>query len=108
MMNTQSGSLAKKAVEYCCISNCGGKVFTSTSTMVFKTFACDEEAVEGESLLRADYKLSCNSDKHANFTMYAKVMVLVSEYDLENVLENISQSYRRASSGFVHSYFVLR
>eukprot|EP00903_Cladosiphon_okamuranus_P012164 g11411.t1 len=52
-------------------------VFTSTSTVVFKTFACDEEAVEGDSFLRADYSLSCKATKHTWFEVYAGIMILV-------------------------------
>ncbi|CAN0531969.1 unnamed protein product, partial [Laminaria digitata] len=36
-------------------------VFTSASTAAFKIFACDYDVVEGESYLRADYSISCNS-----------------------------------------------
>lgn len=54
------------------------KVFTSTSTVVFTTFACDDGAVEGESYLRADYGISCNTDKHVWYKVYAGIMILVS------------------------------
>lgn len=56
------------------------QVFTSTSTIVFKTFACDEEAVVGESYLRADYSLSCDSAVHTWFMVYAGIMILVSKH----------------------------
>ncbi|CAN0475629.1 unnamed protein product, partial [Ectocarpus sp. 12 AP-2014] len=52
-------------------------VFTSTSTVVFKTFACDDQAVEGESYLRADYSLSCKTDTHTWYKVYAGVMIVV-------------------------------
>eukprot|EP00752_Nemacystus_decipiens_P008148 g7287.t1 len=52
-------------------------VFTSTSTVVFKTFACDGEAVEGESFLRADYSLSCNTTRHTWYKVYAGIMIVV-------------------------------
>ena len=54
------------------------QVFTSTSTVVFKTFACDEEVVEGESYLRADYSISCKTSLHIFFKVYAGFMILVS------------------------------
>lgn len=54
------------------------QVFTSTSTTVFKTFACDGSAVEGESFLRADYRLSCKTDTYIFFSVYAGLMLLVS------------------------------
>ncbi|CAN0013328.1 unnamed protein product, partial [Ectocarpus sp. 6 AP-2014] len=52
-------------------------VFTSTSTVVFKTFACDDQAVEGESYLRADYSLSCNTVTHTWYKVYAGIMIVV-------------------------------
>ncbi|CAM9194141.1 unnamed protein product [Ectocarpus fasciculatus] len=52
-------------------------VFISTSTMAFKTFACDDEAVEGESYLRADYGIQCHTDKHGWYKLYAGVMIMV-------------------------------
>ncbi|CAN0066944.1 unnamed protein product [Ectocarpus sp. 4 AP-2014] len=52
-------------------------VFTSASTMAFKTFPCDDEAVDGESYLRADYSLSCKTDKHMYYRIYAGIMIVV-------------------------------
>ncbi|CAM9190499.1 unnamed protein product [Ectocarpus sp. 8 AP-2014] len=52
-------------------------VFIATSTMAFKTFACDDEAVEGESYLRADYSIQCHTDKHGWYKVYAGVMIMV-------------------------------
>ena len=54
------------------------QVFTSTSTTAFKTFPCDDEVVEGESFLRADYSLSCNAPRHMYFRVYAGIMIVVS------------------------------
>lgn len=54
------------------------QVFTSTSTTAFKTFPCDNEAVEGESYLRADYSLSCNAERHLWYKVYAGIMIVVS------------------------------
>jgi len=45
-----------------------------------KTFACDESAIKGESFLRADYSISCHSNKHRIYTVYAMFMVLVSDF----------------------------
>ncbi|CAM9763225.1 unnamed protein product, partial [Hapterophycus canaliculatus] len=53
------------------------QVFTSTSTIAFETFACDEEAVKGESFLRADYRLSCNTTKHRWHMVFAAIMIVV-------------------------------
>lgn len=54
------------------------QVFTSSSTAAFKTFDCDEDAVSGESYLRADYSLSCETDLHMSLMVYAGLMILVS------------------------------
>lgn len=54
------------------------QVFTSASTIVFKTFACDGIVVEGERYLREDYRLSCDSSTHTYFMIYAGVMIAVS------------------------------
>lgn len=53
-------------------------MFTSVSTAVFKTFACDDDVVIGESYLRADYSISCNTRVHTFFKIYAGFMILVS------------------------------
>ncbi|CAM9629744.1 unnamed protein product, partial [Laminaria digitata] len=53
------------------------QVFTSASTMVFNTFACDDAVVEEASYLRADYSISCESGWHTFFKGYAILMVLV-------------------------------
>ncbi|CAM9956616.1 unnamed protein product, partial [Laminaria digitata] len=52
-------------------------VFTSASTVVFKTFACDDKAVEGENYLRADYSISCDTDLHLLFKVYSGLMIAV-------------------------------
>eukprot|EP00903_Cladosiphon_okamuranus_P012166 g11413.t1 len=52
-------------------------VFTSTSTMAFKAFSCDEDVVEGESYLRADYSLSCKAKVHTYFRVYAGIMIVI-------------------------------
>lgn len=54
------------------------QVFTSASTVVFKTFACDNEAVKGKSYLREDYRISCKSSTHTYFMFYSGFMILVS------------------------------
>lgn len=46
--------------------------------MVIKTVACDTHAVAGESYLREDYGISCNTDKHKYFRIYAGIMMVVS------------------------------
>ncbi|CAM9808689.1 unnamed protein product, partial [Laminaria digitata] len=52
-------------------------VYTSASTLVFQTFACDDAVEDGNSYLRADYSLSCESSLHTFFKRYAMFMILV-------------------------------
>ena len=52
-------------------------MLTSASTAVFKTFACDTTTIEGESYLRADYSLSCQTTTYAMYKVYAGFMLLV-------------------------------
>lgn len=53
------------------------QVFTSTSTVIFQTFACDDVVIHGESRLRADYRLPCDTETHLWFEVYAGVMLVV-------------------------------
>ena len=46
--------------------------------MVFKTFACDKIVVAGESYLRANYSISCDTSLHMFFKIYSGLMILVS------------------------------
>lgn len=57
-----------------------GQVFPSTSTVIFQTFSCDTVVIEGQNLLRADYRLSCDTTTHFWFEVYAGVMVVVSAH----------------------------
>lgn len=52
-------------------------MFTSASTLIFETFACDNAAVDGKSYLRADCSISCESGLHILFKFYAMLMILV-------------------------------
>lgn len=56
------------------------QVFTSVSTTIFRTFSCDDDAVEGKSFLRADYSVECSTPKYTVFAIYAGCMILVSEH----------------------------
>ncbi|CAM9453958.1 unnamed protein product, partial [Chrysoparadoxa australica] len=51
-------------------------IYSSVSTRVFQTFACDN-TWEGNSFLMADYSISCNEGRHKWFRMYAFVMTLI-------------------------------
>ncbi|CAM9334760.1 unnamed protein product [Discosporangium mesarthrocarpum] len=52
-------------------------VYSTTSTVIFQTFACDEISELKESYLRADYRLPCHSPEHDMYKIYAGFMVLV-------------------------------
>lgn len=54
-----------------------GQVFTSTSTMIFRTFPCDYAVVNGKGYLMADYSVECDTLKHTIFRVYAVFMMLV-------------------------------
>eukprot|EP00953_Heterococcus_sp_UTEX-ZZ885_P041481 21161-Heterococcus_DN1.PRE.3 len=47
------------------------------STVVFQTFSCDYLEDTKESWLRADYSVSCDTDKHTAYKVYAAVMIAV-------------------------------
>ncbi|CAM9479810.1 unnamed protein product [Ectocarpus fasciculatus] len=51
-------------------------VYSSVSSMVFQTFACDS-LDDGNNYLRADYRILCTTAKHLAFQVYAGVMVVV-------------------------------
>jgi hypothetical protein len=52
-------------------------IYSTVSTTVFQTFACD--AIEGTrtSYLRADYSAECNTYEHMLYRLYAAFMILV-------------------------------
>ena len=45
---------------------------------MLKTYACDDNVVEGEIYLRVDYSVSCGTTLHRIFKIYAGFMILVS------------------------------
>ncbi|CAM9650623.1 unnamed protein product [Scytosiphon promiscuus] len=51
-------------------------IYSSVSSVLFKTFAC-EELHDGKTYLRADYRIECDSSKHEQFEIYAAFMILV-------------------------------
>jgi hypothetical protein len=52
-------------------------VYSTVSTVVFQTFACDTIEPTGESYLRADYSVSCQTTEHYWYQVYAGIMVSV-------------------------------
>ncbi|CAM9259474.1 unnamed protein product, partial [Hapterophycus canaliculatus] len=51
-------------------------VYSSVSSVVFQTFACEGLEDRG-SFLRADYRIKCDSSKHEAFKLYAGFMTLI-------------------------------
>lgn len=51
-------------------------VYSSVSTKVFQTFAC-EDLGDGKNYLRADHRIDCDSSKHQAFELFAYAMVAV-------------------------------
>jgi hypothetical protein len=51
-------------------------IYSTVSTVIFQTFACDTIAA-GDSYLRADYSISCTTTKHKWYRLYSGIMILV-------------------------------
>jgi hypothetical protein len=51
-------------------------ILPSVSIKIFSTFAC-QEFDDGNSFLKVDYNLDCNSARHTAFEVYAWIMILV-------------------------------
>eukprot|EP00752_Nemacystus_decipiens_P009914 g8846.t1 len=51
-------------------------VYSSVSSTLFKTFAC-EELDDRKNYLRADYRIECNSSEHKAFQVYAGLMIVL-------------------------------
>ncbi|CAM9652482.1 unnamed protein product, partial [Laminaria digitata] len=49
-------------------------VYSTVSHRIFQTFGCDE-LDNGETYLRADYRLHCLTSRHTSYKMYAFIMV---------------------------------
>ncbi|CAM9682270.1 unnamed protein product [Pylaiella littoralis] len=52
-------------------------LYSTISTVIFRTFTCDELDDVGERYLRADYGIDCDSSRHRAFQIYAGLMILV-------------------------------
>ncbi|CAM9486398.1 unnamed protein product [Discosporangium mesarthrocarpum] len=51
-------------------------LYSTVSTVIFQTFTCDN-LDDGESYLRADYRITCGTDAHRAHVIYASWMILV-------------------------------
>jgi hypothetical protein len=55
-------------------------IYSTVSTTVFQTFACDtidDSAADTTSYLRADYSIQCGTAKHTLYRVYAGFMVII-------------------------------
>jgi hypothetical protein len=55
-------------------------IYSTVSTTVFQTFACDtidDSATTKTSYLRADYSIQCGTSTHTLYRVYASVMVII-------------------------------
>ncbi|CAM9924542.1 unnamed protein product, partial [Ectocarpus sp. 4 AP-2014] len=52
-------------------------IYSTVSTIVFQTFACDTLDELGKTFLRADYSLECYTPEHKLYRGYAGIMILV-------------------------------
>jgi hypothetical protein len=52
-------------------------IYSTVSTAVFQTFACDDVSGLNNSYLRADYSIVCHTREHKLYQCYAAVMILV-------------------------------
>jgi hypothetical protein len=52
-------------------------MYSTVSTVVFQTFACDNIESTGISYLRADYSVICDTSRHNAYKAYAAVMIIV-------------------------------
>jgi hypothetical protein len=52
-------------------------IFSTVSTVVFQTFACDDLIGTNQSWLRTDYSVSCDTDIHDVYEAYAAVMIVI-------------------------------
>jgi hypothetical protein len=52
-------------------------IFSTVSTTVLQTFACDQFSDVRQSWLRADYSILCTSATHRGYQAYAAVMIFV-------------------------------
>ena len=56
-------------------------VYSSVSYKVLQTFLCDA-LDDGEVYLQADYSLTCTTERHSVYTLYASVMVVVYPFGI--------------------------
>lgn len=74
-------------------------VYSSVSSTVFQTFACDS-LDDGESYLRADYRILCTDTKHKRFQAYAGIMIVVYPVGIPPLYSFLLYRHREVLSNF--------
>ncbi|CAN0365910.1 unnamed protein product, partial [Scytosiphon promiscuus] len=69
-------------------------VYSSVSFTVLQAFVCDS-LDDGNSYLRADYSIVCNSEKHQTWLLYAGVMVFLYPVGIPAVFATWVVRHRR-------------
>ena len=69
-------------------------VYSSVSSVVFQMFACDKLDT-GNSYLRADYTIECDSDKHRALQIYAGLMIILYPVGIPALYAGLLFSNRR-------------
>ncbi|CAN0330304.1 unnamed protein product [Ascophyllum nodosum] len=52
-------------------------VYSSVSTVIFQTFACEDLEDIDKIYLRADFRIECDTPKHTAYKIYAAIMIFV-------------------------------
>ncbi|CAN0309757.1 unnamed protein product, partial [Phaeothamnion confervicola] len=52
-------------------------IYSTESTIIFQTFACDHLEELGTSYLRADYSIECNTPTHHAYKLFASFMIFL-------------------------------
>ena len=74
-------------------------VYSSVSSVVFQTFACDPLG-DGIEYLRADYRIKCTDSKHQKIVWYAGVMVVVYPVGIPLLYFGLLYFYRTCRHAF--------
>ena len=73
-------------------------VYSSVSSMVFRVFACDS-LDDGETYLRADYRILCTGRKHRVLQVYAAIMIAVYPVGIPLLFGVLLYRHREVLSG---------
>ncbi|CAN0415440.1 unnamed protein product, partial [Scytosiphon promiscuus] len=69
-------------------------VYSPVSYRIFQTFGCDQ-LDDGETYLRADYRLLCSTARHSWYKVYAFIMMVVYPIGISAAFAGLLFLYRR-------------